>query len=163
MKKRAYASGCLLLCLGLTGCGAIAGQQDAPIVLEVKPGPNDTFGWHTTLTVDLGPTSVSDARLTGVSLTTIDPAGTPDLTYLSTLLGMAVGPNGEMQPFCTAAGFPAGQATADATVVFTGNILPFFDSQSSFHMDWSGTVNPAWGTFPPDGFSISAVLQVDPQ
>ena len=141
----------------------VAGEQDAAVNFKVKENSRGVFEWNNTLTVDLGPTSVSDARLTGVTLETLLPAGTPDLTYMSTLLGTGVGPDGQVQPFCTGAAFPSGQSSVDATVIFTGNIIPFFDSTETLHITWTGTINTAYPAFPPDGFQVVATLHVDPQ
>ncbi len=166
MEKAHAWIGCITLALaslGLGGCSAIAGEQDANVNFKVKESSRGTFIWNNTLTVDLGPTSVSDALLTGVTLTTVSPAGTADLTYMSTLLGTGVGPDGQIQPFCTVGSFPAGEASVDATVIFTGNIIPFFDSTETLHLTWTGVVNTAYPSFPPDGFQVSAMLHVDPQ
>jgi hypothetical protein len=150
-------------CLMFTGCAAIAGDQSAEVDLNVHPGADGHFNYHNTLTVDLGPASISTAQLTGVTFTTIEPANTPDLSYITSLLGDGVTADGQLQPFVTYGAFPAGQPSVDGIVVFAGNIVPFFDDTESLHIQWTGTVNLAYPNFPADGFKVSAILQVDPQ
>jgi hypothetical protein len=153
-----------LAALVLGGCASVAGEQEANVNFKVKQNSAGEISWRNRLTVVLGPVSVSDALLTGVTLTTVDPPDTPDLTYISSLLGEGVGPDGQVQPFCTGGNFPAGQPSAETTVLFTGNIIPFFDATNSLHLTWTGLINESYtGTFPPDGFKVAATLHVDPQ
>jgi hypothetical protein len=146
----------------LFGCVAIAGDQEAEVDFKVKELPDGTFFYWNTLTVDNGGADVTDAILLAVTLDTLEPAGTPDLTYISTLQGVGVAPTGERAVFCTAASPPAGEQAITADVAFHDNIVPFFDSTNTLRLEWSGLVNTAVA-FPPDGFKVRARLKVEPQ
>ncbi|HVY45286.1 MAG TPA: hypothetical protein VHB21_05375 [Minicystis sp.] len=144
----------------LAGCASILGDQTAEVDFNVEPRADGTYFYWNDITVGGG--GVDAARLLAVTLDTLSPEGTPDLTYMENLTGVGVAPSGERTPFCSVSSFPRGEEAVVADVLFHDNIVPFFDSSDTLRIEWSGAVNPSV-IFPDGGFEVRARLKVSPQ
>src|SRR5262245_7778972 len=163
---RFFSTRALLAAIALTqplsvGCVAILGDQEADATFPVKAHADGTWSAWNEISVDTGGQSVDSAILLAVTLDTLEPAGTPDMSYLTSLIGEGVAGD-DRQLFCTADEFPVGEQAVVADVVYHENIIPFFQGSDTIRVEWHGTVNPRMA-FPPDGYRVRVRFKIEPE
>lgn len=144
MSAMAFAvstSGCLAL---------ISGVHDTEVHFPVeRKGSGATFAGWTEITIDQDvKTSVNSATLVGVTLRVDLPAGTPDLSFLQSLVGEVTGPSGQKTRIVSLDSFPAGQQIVLMRIDYTGDLRPLFLDSHTIHIDWSGALNTAYTGWP---------------
>src|SRR6185436_9542919 len=77
--------------LSSTSCLAlVAGVHDTEIDFLVTKAPNNTFFGWTEITIDGDVNEANSATLQAVTLDVIKPEGTPDLSFLGSIVGELV-------------------------------------------------------------------------
>ena len=150
------------LAVSSSGCVAVfGGLKNTSISFPIIPHGGTFSGW-TEISVGGNINSVSSATLQSVTLDVEMPAGTPDLSFLSSLTGEAVTPTGRTT-VVTLDQFPKGEQAVVMHVVYTGDLHPLFKDDTTIHIDWTGTINPAFTAWPADGsgFQLGGDIQID--
>jgi len=151
------------LCASTSGCLAVfGGVQNTTINFQFVPNNAGTFSGWTEITVGGDINSVNSATLVSVTLQVDQPAGTPDLTFMSSLKGEAVTATARTT-VVTLDSLPKGEPAVTMTVNYDGDLHPLFKDNQTIHIDWTGVSNPAYTGWPADGsgFSLQGNVQID--
>lgn len=135
------------------GCAALVGVTDTEIDFTVTPGTTNAFFGFTEITVDHDTSSASRATLLAVTLDTLKPEGTADLTYMKTLVGETV-LGTERTLLVTGDKFPRGEQAVALDVKYDGDLRPFFKDGHTIRIEWNGTTTPGY-KWPADGQGIT--------
>ncbi len=156
---------CAVAALGLssTSCLALAaGVHDTEISFAVGQAPNNSFFGWTELTIDGNVADANSATIQAVTLDVQAPAGTPDLSFLQSLIGEIVLDDKRV---LTVIGdsFPRGEQAVVLKLKFTDDIRPFFKNGNTLRVEWNGKTNPAFTRWPTDGngFTVRGRIKVD--
>ena len=151
--------------LSSTSCLALAaGVHDTEITFDVKPAPsNSFFGW-TEIAIDGDVGDANSAVLQVVTLDVVTPAGTPDLSFLASLVGEVV-LDEQRVLVVSGSSFPRGEQAVILPSKFSGDIRPFFRNGNTLRVEWNGKMNPAFTKWPADGsgFKVRGRIKVDIQ
>jgi hypothetical protein len=149
--------------LSSTSCLALAaGVHDTEIdFLVAKSTSNTFFGW-TEITIDGDASQANSATLQAVTLDVASPAGTPDLSFLQSLIGEIVLDDKRVLAV-TGDSFPRGEQAVVLKVKFTDDLRPFFKNGTTLRVEWNGKTNPSFTKWPKDGsgFSVRGRIKVD--
>jgi hypothetical protein len=147
------------LALASTGCGSVvSGEHSQSFNFLVNPVPGGTsFSGWTNINVAGNINSVGPADLWGVTLGVQSPPEA-DLSFMSTLAGSAMGTT-----VATLNSFPAGEQTANMTIVYLGDLHPLFQDSSTIHIIWTGTTNPAFTAWPSGGIWVQGNVTINVQ
>jgi hypothetical protein len=155
------------LALAGSGCSSVAGVQQTTIDFSILPRADGTFWGWTNITVQQDVNQSNGATLLSVTLDVANPPGTPDLSFLKTLDGVADAPNdaGPQTPVLSLDDFPKGEQAVVMNVLYHGDLRPFFTDGHTIRLEWTGTINPAFTAWPPDnaGFQLRGRIQIDVQ
>jgi hypothetical protein len=135
-----------------SGCVALVGITDTEIDFTVTPGTTNAFFGFTEITIDRDASSANRATLIAVTLDTLKPEGTPDLTYLTSLVGETV-LGSERTLLVVGNDFPRGEQAVALDVKYDGDLRPFFKDGRTIRIEWNGTTNPAY-QWPADGKGV---------
>jgi hypothetical protein len=163
LPRRRALLGCAIAALALStsSCAALfTGTQSATVEFPVIPNGDGTFFGWTETTVGADISSVSSATLLSVVVDTETPEGTPDLTYIGSLKGEAV-VGTTRTTVVTQTQFPAGEQAVILNQVYFGDLHPLFKDERTIRIEWTGTINPAFTAWPPDGFKVRGSIQID--
>jgi hypothetical protein len=149
-----------MLALPAAACASLVGVQDAEITFPVPRHLNGSFSGWTEITVDPGPASINKATLLAVTLDVERPAGTPDLSFLQSIVGEAV-LDTQRTVLVTGDNFPSGEQAMPLQVKFQGDLLPFFKDGRIIRIEWTGRTNPSFTNWPADGFTVRGRIKVD--
>ena len=159
---RSFAFGAVAaLGLSSTSCLALAaGVHDTEIDFLVKQAPNNTFFGWTELSIDGDVSQANSAILQAVTLDVQTPEGTPDLSFLQSLIGEIVLDDKRVLAV-TGDSFPRGEQAVVLKLKFTDDIRPFFKNGTTLRVEWNGKMNPAFTKWPADGFTVRGRIKVD--
>lgn len=147
--------------LSSTSCLALAaGVHDTEITFLVKQAPNNSFFGWTELSID---GDVSDANSAVIQAITLDvqlPEGTPDLSFLQSIVGELV-LDEKRAVVATGDSFPRGEQAVVMKLKFTDDIRPFFKNGNTLRVEWNGKMNPAFTKWPEAGFTVRGRIKVD--
>ena len=117
--------------LSSTSCLAlVAGVHDTEIDFLVTQSPNNTFFGWTEITLDGDVNEANSATLQAVTLDVLTPEGTPDLSFLGSLVGELVLDEKRVVAV-TGDSFPRGEQAVALKVKFSDDIRPFFRDGST--------------------------------
>ena len=149
--------------LSSTSCLALAaGVHDTEIDFLVTKTPNNAFFGWTEITIDGDANEANSATLQAVTLDVQKPEGTPDLSFLGSLVGEIVLDDKRVVAV-TGSSFPRGEQAVALKVKFTDDLRPFFKNGTTLRVEWNGTSNPAFTAWPAEGFSVRGRIKVDIQ
>lgn len=146
-----------------TGCAALIGVQDAEFTLTVPPpvpGAGTSFFWWNELDIQFDTSSISRATLLAATLDVRGPVGTPDLSFLQTVVGTTVVGEQRTQ-VVTCNSFPPGEQAVIMKVQYHGDLKPLLQMGHIIHVEWTGQINPAFTKWPVEGFTLRARLKVE--
>lgn len=144
-----------------SGCLSVLGgthSTDITFPLDRKPGGNAFWAWNE-ITIDQDISSVTTAKLIGVSLSIEAPEGA-DFAFLSSVKGEAVTPSGRTT-VVQLDNIPAGEPNVTMAIVYLDDLHPLFKDAHTIRIEWSGATNPAFTAWPTGGFTIKATIQID--
>lgn len=144
--------------VGSAGCAAIAGEHDAETEFLIAPGGDGTFFGWSEITISQRADSVDSAVLQFVVLEVIDPPGTPDLTFISEVVGEAVTPDGRTV-VVRRRGMPKNEPSVALDIEHRGDLRSFFADGHTIRIEWRGSVNQRY-PFPDGGIRIRVALRV---
>jgi hypothetical protein len=148
----------VLVCAGapLLGCdGITTGVKEADAQFTVLPVPGSfTYYAWTEITIQQDAQSVNRATLNALTLETISPADTPNLTYLQSVSG-AIKSGDEEIPAAQITSFPEEESAVTADILYKDDLRPFFADGHTIHIDWQGNVNPSY-PIPAEGIVVGA-------
>jgi hypothetical protein len=147
--------------LSSTSCLALAaGVHDTEIDFLVAQAPNNSFFGWTEITIDGDVSQANSATLQAVTLDVQTPEGTPDLSFLQSLVGEIVLDEKRVLAV-TGDSFPRGEQAVVLKLKFTEDIRPFFKNGNTLRVEWNGKTNPAFTAWPADGFMVRGRIKVD--
>lgn len=142
----------------LTGCAAIIGEKTVEAFVVVQP-VNGQFGGWTEISLDSPAGPDDSATLVRVALKA--PAGFEDLTFITSLSGVAKDPaGGPGVPLVQGGSFPKGDSIGIMEILFFENLRPLFKDGLSIRINWSGTADMSVH-YPPTGLRCDASVTVD--
>jgi hypothetical protein len=157
----AYRTGALslaltaLLGIASTGCGAIEdGTHDTTVHFLAEPSNGAFAGWSD-ITLDGNISSVGTTVLWGITLSVEMPAEA-DLSFLSTLTAAAAG-----QTVATLDSFPRGEQSALMNITYFQDLHPLFETSSTIRINWAGTTNPDFQSWPSGGIWLQADIKIN--
>ena len=151
------------LAVSTSGCLAVFGgmqSTDITFPLDRKPGGNTFFAWNE-ITIDQDVSSITTAKLIGVTLAIEAPEGS-DFSFLSAITGETVSPTGRTT-LVHLDSIPAGESNVAMRIVFLGDLKPLFKDAHTVRIEWTGSTNPAFAAWPAGGYTIKATVQIDVQ
>jgi hypothetical protein len=134
------------------GCAALIGVTDTEIDFTVTPGTTNSFFGFTEITIENDTSSANRATLVAVTLDTLKPEGTADVSYLQTLVGETV-LGTERTLLVTGDKFPRGEQAVALDVKYHGDLRPFFKDGHTIRIEWNGTTTPGYA-WPADGKGV---------
>ena len=144
----------------LGGCASLVGEQEAEARFVVGPKSDGSFFGWTEITISESTDDASRATLTAVRADLEDPSQADDLTFILSVLGEAVTPDGRTvivnQPR-----MPKGERPVGLDVVYKGDLRPFFPDGHTIRIEWTGQTNPAFTAWPAGGIGVKVVAKVD--
>lgn len=145
--------------LGLSGCTAIAGDQDIETKFRVKPKSNGTFFAWTEVAIDQDPSQVDGATIGFVTVTALEPPN-KDLRFIQNVVGEAVTPDGRTE-LVTKDEFPPKEHEVPLDVVYRDDIRPFFlGDDHRIRLEWTGAIDPTFQDWPPDGIVVGVTARI---
>ena len=163
MKRAMFGLVLAATALSSGGCAsALSGTHDTDFDFLVEPVPAGTFQGWTNITLGEDISSFGEAELYGVSLQ-VETAKSPtvtDLTFLSSLKAFAVTSTGTTQ-LAHVSSFPRGSTTADMYIDYLGDLHPMFENDTTIHIIWTGSVNPAFTGWPSGGIWVSGDVTIN--
>lgn len=153
--------------LGLSSMSCLAlaaGVHDTEISFLVGPSGNNTFFGWTEITIDGDANEANSAVLQAVTLDVEKPEGTPDLSFLQSIVGEIV-LDDKREVAVVGDSFPRGEQAVVMKVKFDGDLRPFFKSGTTLRVEWNGKTNPAFTKWPAPpnepGFWVRGRIKVD--
>jgi len=149
-----------LLALSTSGCGStLTGEQDTTIHVLAEPtSPGGTALWrYTDIHVAGDINSVGPATLLAVTLALDEPSPVSDLSFLSTLQAQAAGTT-----LATLTTPTRDEQSVSLHIDYFGDLHPLFESSTTIHIVWTGTLNPAV-TVPAAGVSLQGSIKINIQ
>lgn len=156
-----------VVALSSTSCAALySGRHSTHVSFPVVPS-NGAFGGWTEIKVGADVNSVGFSTLTAVILT-VDtektPPGIQDLSFFQSLTGTVIGANGESTKVASGSDFRKGDTSVILENDYLGDLRPLFKTDGrTIHIDWAGTMNPAFTNWPAGGIWVKAEVVVDIQ
>ena len=144
-----------VLGLGSLGCSSVVSEYDVDADFTVTPKVDGTFFWWNEITLDSDVNSYGAAHLGFVRISTTAPA--KDLTFLDAVLGEAVTSTGRTK-LVSKKGMPANEPDVLLDILYEDDIRPFFEDGHKVRVEWTGSTNPNFLAWPPDG--IKATVKV---
>jgi hypothetical protein len=161
---RSFALGAVAaLGLSSTSCLALAaGVHDTEMTFLVKQAPNNSFFGWTELSIDGDVSEANSAVIQAVTLDVQTPEGTPDLSFLQSLVAELV-LDDKRAVVAIGDSFPRGEQAVVLKLKFTDDIRPFFKNGNTLRVEWNGKMNPAFAKWPADGsgFTVRGRVKVD--
>lgn len=142
----------------LSGCAAIIGEKTVEAFVVIQP-VNGQFGGWTEISLDSPAGPDDSATLVRVALKA--PAGFQDLTFITSLAGVAKDPaGGPGVPIVQGGNFPKGDSLGIMDVLFHDNLRPLFKDGLVIRINWSGTADMSVH-YPATGLKCDASVTVD--
>lgn len=149
------------LALSSSGCISILGVQDTEVEFQIVPQKSGKFFGWTEITLEGADTGDANrATLVAVTLDVTKPEGTADLSFLQNVIGETVTET-ERTLVVEGSEFPRGEQAMPLKVVYDGDIRPLFKTPETIRIEWTGATNPAFTSWPADGFTVRARVKID--
>jgi hypothetical protein len=145
-----------------SGCISLVGVQSAEFDMTVQQPPGGTvdFFWWNELDIHYDTSSVNNATLYAATVDVQGPEGTPDMSFLQSVVGTAV--VGEQRTEVIRSDkFPPGEQAVIMKVQYHDDLRPLFRDGHIIRVEWTGKLNPAFTQWPPEGFALRARLKIN--
>jgi hypothetical protein len=147
------------LSLSTSSCASMFyGMHDTEMTFPLKPLGSGTFSAWNEITLDQDINSVATATLVSVQLSI---EGAPDFTFLRSLRGYAQKADGSKVLLITLENPPAGVQPILPTLNYFDDLHPLFKDNHTIHITWNGETNPAYTSWPADGFQVTVKITID--